>query len=715
LEQSGFLTQSNFMPTSVIDDLLQQGRRSLSENNWDAADAAFTRGIDAEPTCAAAFLGRGLAHIGRRDWGPACDDFDAAERLGLVNEPEIYRGRAKASYFSSFDHEDRLADADRLIELAPDDPDGWFYRGDALSDMGEYESAITALTRAIELNPNHADAYFQRGMAWTGLDDEDQASRDLRASTRIGSLDPNVYHRKGHFFEGQADYPQARLEFLKAIELEPNEARHYSCAGGIMTVLEAEGTITAAELEAHFVKLERITNGSETAMNNAQNRHLIYETVQDHFGRVPLQDLELTERSFPPRTLPDLQCAFDDLPDEFTVTQFWATAYGNQPVQQFATLYNLDRRTPVRPSNPRYGEYDIGQTEPFRCLKDGVWLLRLGECNLLALLDTTSNCLVVRVELAAPRTEQGKAATEQFFKALEDSIKRSRCYRGKVLSMTVQDNYSGTAPGLMVHRINPLHRDQVILPLPTLSLLDRNVLNFVQRRDKLLRLGMSTKKGLLFYGPPGVGKTHTVHYLATNLPDHTTLLITGEQVGNLSEYMTLARLYAPSIVVVEDVDLIARHREDMRGGVEEMMLNKLLNEMDGIQTDAAIIFILTTNRASALEEALASRPGRIDQAIEFPLPDATSRAKLVQLYSCGVRVDEGVVRYIVGKTDNVSASFIKELMRRCVQFALDRDELTENVVNSDVDSALEELLVSGGSLNKKLLGFGGNRAGFATP
>lgn len=61
------------------------------------------------------------------------------------------------------------------------------------------------------------------------------------------------------------------------------------------------------------------------------------------------------------------------------------------------------------------------------------------------------------------------------------------------------------------------------------------------------------------------------------------------------------------------------------------MLNKLLNEMDGLKEDADILFVLTTNRPEALEAALASRPGRIDQAIEFPLPDKDGRRKLVAL------------------------------------------------------------------------------------
>lgn len=89
--------------------------------------------------------------------------------------------------------------------------------------------------------------------------------------------------------------------------------------------------------------------------------------------------------------------------------------------------------------------------------------------------------------------------------------------------------------------------------------------------------------------------------------------------------MTLARLLQPALVVIEDVDLIAREREDMRQPGEETLLNKLLNEMDGLREDADILFILTTNRPKCFEAALTARPGRIDQAIEFPLPDEVGR------------------------------------------------------------------------------------------
>jgi ATP-dependent 26S proteasome regulatory subunit len=157
------------------------------------------------------------------------------------------------------------------------------------------------------------------------------------------------------------------------------------------------------------------------------------------------------------------------------------------------------------------------------------------------------------------------------------------------------------------------------------------------------------------------------------------------------------------MIVIEDVDLIARARETMYGPCDESILNKLLNEMDGLREDAAVLFILTTNRPDSLEAALASRPGRIDQAIEFPLPDENGRRLLVRLYACGLPLDESVVETIVRRTDKASAAFIKELMRRAAQFYIQNGS-DGRLQLADVNAALEEMLFTGGSLNAKLLG-----------
>ncbi len=203
-------------------------------------------------------------------------------------------------------------------------------------------------------------------------------------------------------------------------------------------------------------------------------------------------------------------------------------------------------------------------------------------------------------------------------------------------------------------------------------------------------------------GRRALARTHTIRYLATNLPGHTTLIITAEQIGLLEAYMNLARLLQPTMVVIEDVDLIAVDRELM-GPCEESLLNKLLNEMDGLKEDADILFVLTTNRPEELESALAGRPGRIDQAIEVPLPDAIGRGKLVRLYGRSLPLEDSIVDEGVRRTDGVSAAFIKELMRRLAQASIARDG-GKSVISADIDEALDDMLFAGGRLNVKLLG-----------
>lgn len=136
---------------------------------------------------------------------------------------------------------------------------------------------------------------------------------------------------------------------------------------------------------------------------------------------------------------------------------------------------------------------------------------------------------------------------------------------------------------------------------------------------------------------------------------------------------------------------------------ENPLLFELLNEMDGLAEDADVVFVLTTNRPDLLEPALAARPGRIDQATEIPLPDAVCRRRLISLYGKGLdlRLDE--TDAIVARTEGVSASFIKELLRRATLFAAEEGgDLT--VTDRHVNEALDELLVAGGALTVRLLG-----------
>ncbi|HKE85405.1 MAG TPA: ATP-binding protein [Vicinamibacterales bacterium] len=425
-----------------------------------------------------------------------------------------------------------------------------------------------------------------------------------------------------------------------------------------------------------------------------------------HFEPAQLSGIVTAAREFPVTSRVDVQAALDDWFRTRTDAQLLGVH--SQMSHETSTLALLCTGGPfgVEQGPLQHDEIDIGNDEPVRCLKNGLWLAQNGALPFAVFVTPSmkfGQSSGVHVEIGVPSGESGAAFSQGFFRDLEVRVAVGRTYRGRVISLESHHDYSGRGGSVRVHRLHNVSREDVILPQKTLTLLDRNVSRFVAARNEIRSLRFSTKKGLLFYGPPGTGKTHTIHYLASQLPDYTTLLVTAEQVGLLGEYFRLARFLQPAMMVVEDVDLIARYREHMRVPGEEVLLNKLLNEMDGLREDADVLFILTTNRPDQLEPALASRPGRIDQAIEFPLPDDEGRAKLVRLYSRGLDVPADLMDLIVRRSKGSSPAFIKELMRRSAQFLLEIGG-GRQLTTTAVDAAIEEMVFIGGSLNLKLLG-----------
>jgi hypothetical protein len=423
-----------------------------------------------------------------------------------------------------------------------------------------------------------------------------------------------------------------------------------------------------------------------------------------HFAGIPQDQLTATSRQFPGHMRADVQVAIDRLFSASPIRFFGIHEPHRYETLTFAALTRDGRDAPaIAPA--QYHDVDVGEGAPVKCLHNGLWLCQGDDLRYAVVLSSHREYgyeAGIRIEIAVPAGTAGAEFVQRCFSELESTVNAARSYRGKVLSLDSEADYRGRSRGVMVHKLPSVAREDVILPEATLKLLDRNVLNFVGSRAHLRRLGQSTRKGILLYGPPGTGKTHTIRYLASNLPGHTTLIITAAQVALLAQYMNLARLLQPTMVVIEDVDLIARDRNRM-GPCEETLLNRLLNEMDGLKQDADILFILTTNRPEQLESALASRPGRIDQAIEVPLPDDIGRSKLVELYGRGLPLGDAIVGEAAQRTKGVSAAFIKELMRRIAQASIARNGGT-TVESGDLSEALDDMLFAGGRLNVKLLG-----------
>ncbi len=432
----------------------------------------------------------------------------------------------------------------------------------------------------------------------------------------------------------------------------------------------------------------------------------ISTVMTNHFGEISLSDLVTAYRQFPVTARVDLQRALEKI---FT-GRFESTVYGTHrdydySVLKFSDFLETDSSNAVVMGPLQFDEVDIGEQFPARCLTNALWICRSDTTRFAVLIAVGErhHAEGVTLGIAVPQGESEINLSHSFLEEIEKLVHESGSYRGKVISLEQGSRYSGKSGAVRVHKLHSVSREDVILPAKTIDLLDRNVTEFIKFRPRLRQLGMAGKKGLLFYGPPGTGKTHTIHYLANQLPEHTTLLITAGQVGLLEEYFLLARFLQPAMVVIEDADLIARDRTTMNSPCEESLLNRLLNEMDGLKEDAEILFVLTTNRPEQLESALASRPGRIDQAIEFPLPDADGRRKLIKLYSRGLEIGDELLELTVKRIENASPAFIKEMMRRAAQRYL-QTESTGPLTEAHIKISLEDMLFSGGSLNVKLLG-----------
>jgi hypothetical protein len=429
------------------------------------------------------------------------------------------------------------------------------------------------------------------------------------------------------------------------------------------------------------------------------------KTLLKHFG-VPAGEIATAGRQFPITARVDIQVALEEMVRSRPGTKLLGILSPN-PHEAPALAQTLGGGfVPIEAGPLQHDEIDVGEADPVRCLKNALWLSHERGLPFAIMMGPGGRFGLptgVQVEIAVPAGQRGAEFSQDLFRELEVLVGQGRTYRGRIISLAGHIDPMGGGSVVKVHRLAKVKREDVILPQKTLDLLDRNVAGFMKAREQLKALHFQSRKGLLFYGPPGTGKTYTIHYLASQLPNHTTLLITAEQVGLLGEYFRLARFLQPAMMVIEDIDLIARERTHMHGAGEEILLNKLLNEMDGLREDAEVLFILTTNRPEQIEPALVSRPGRIDQAIEFPLPDDDGRAKLTKLYARDLEISEALLQRIVSRTKGVSAAFIKELMRRCAQFQIEFSNggvVTERAV----DAAIEEMLFTGGALNRRLLG-----------
>ena len=448
--------------------------------------------------------------------------------------------------------------------------------------------------------------------------------------------------------------------------------------------------------------------GTTWALQSRQKK--LTAELKRFFGRDPTT-LAVFSRSFKTIDLPNLQLAVEQFVREtggrMRVTGYHASIGASMKNDLGSLVSASGLLETVRVSAPSYRHVDVGLDHQLRCLDNGLFLIEAREARYAVHVRSEEfrrNDLHLEV-MTHSEEEGGKLLETLRALAVQQNV-----YRGKVISLEC----SGTMPGerghagVRFHQVAPVAAEELILPDETFRLLERNTAGFFRHAEQLRKSGRSVKRGLLLHGKPGTGKTYTARWLSQALPGVTTILMSGEQLWLIKECCRLARMLAPALVIMEDVDLVAAERNDQRHPLQQVTLHTLLNEMDGISSTAEILFLLTTNRPEVIEPAIAARPGRIDQAIEFPLPDAACRTRLLQLYSRGLTLNLQEPERIIEKTEGASPAFIQELLRKAALLAAEAGSTagdTLRITDEHLEHALSELVFGGGELTRQLLGF----------
>uniref|UniRef100_A0A452YWF7 Uncharacterized protein n=1 Tax=Aegilops tauschii subsp. strangulata TaxID=200361 RepID=A0A452YWF7_AEGTS len=256
-------------------------------------------------------------------------------------------------------------------------------------------------------------------------------------------------------------------------------------------------------------------------------------------------------------------------------------------------------------------------------------------------------------------------------------------------SMAVTNDHFKIALGTS----NPSALRETVVEVPNVSWEDIGGLEGVKRDlqetvqypveypEKFEKFGMSPSKGVLFYGPPGCGKTLLAKAIANECqanfisikgPELLTMWF-GESEANVREIFDKARGSAPCVLFFDELDSIATQRGNSvgdAGGAADRVLNQLLTEMDGMNAKKTVFIIGATNRPDIIDPALL-RPGRLDQLIYIPLPDVESRLQIFRACLRKSPVAKDVDLNALAKyTQGFSGADITEICQRACKYAI---------------------------------------------
>jgi hypothetical protein len=437
---------------------------------------------------------------------------------------------------------------------------------------------------------------------------------------------------------------------------------------------------------------------AQSGQHRVQSGIQLLVTLTDHLA-VPAESLSVVVEEIPPHRFVDADILMAELAAEDADFRLLGVGGGDQRHHQsLSDMLQQSQFFPQFPiSQPDFTNLAVGPDEQRQAVAMGLWLFSHAGAP-VAVLQRDANPRYGRqsASLEVLAGDTGHAAG--FLSEFRRRMQHRSVLKGQVISL-VMGEYGPSAAGVTFHARPALSASDVILPEGLLQKVSDHAVGIARHRDSLNHYGQHLKRGILLYGKPGTGKTHTVKYLLSQSEGATAILLSGGSLARISEAATMARALQPSIVVLEDCDLIAEDRSFGHG--PQPLLFEVLDAMDGLDNDADVAFVLTTNRVDMLERALAQRPGRVDLAVDIPLPALAERVGLVELYARGIPFSTEAVQDAATRTEGTTASFARELVRRAVvAAALDGTP----VGDSHLAQAVEGLMADGEALTRSLLG-----------
>jgi len=252
-----------------------------------------------------------------------------------------------------------------------------------------------------------------------------------------------------------------------------------------------------------------------------------------------------------------------------------------------------------------------------------------------------------------------------------------------------------------IAKANPSSLRETVVEIPNITWEDIGGLDQVKRElmetvqypvehpEKFEKFGMSPSKGVLFYGPPGCGKTLMAkavanecqaNFISIKGPELLTMWF-GESEANVRNVFEKARSAAPCVLFFDELDSIAKSRGMSvgdAGGAGDRVMNQLLTEMDGMGAKKSVFIIGATNRPDIIDTALM-RPGRLDQLIYIPMPDLPARESILKAVLRKSPVSASVdLGYLARSTDKFTGADLTEVCQRAAKFAI-RDNIEADI------------------------------------